>query len=90
MDGLPGGAWARRDRLDFPPDRASDGDTGLEHATGKSRMQVIFPDLVEELPAADPEPFGGLGPVALAGDQGALDRATLDVGEEGAERDRFR
>ncbi len=50
-------------------------------------MKVILADLVEELAAADAEPFGGLGAVAAAGQQGALDRPALDLGQQGAERE---
>jgi hypothetical protein len=50
-------------------------------------MEVVLADLVEELSAADSEPFGGPGAVTLASPEGALDRPALDVGQQGAERD---
>ena len=49
-------------------------------------MKFILADLVEELAAADAELFGGLGAVAAAGQQGALDRAPLDLGQQGSQR----
>ena len=49
-------------------------------------MKPVFADLVKELAAADAEFFGGLGAVAVAGQEGALDRAALDFGEQSAER----
>jgi hypothetical protein len=47
-----------------------------------SRTKVVLANLVEELASADTQLFGGLGPVAAASDQGALDRAPLDLGEQ--------
>ena len=49
-----------------------------------SRMKLILADLVKELPSADAELFGGLGPVAAAGCQGTLNRPALDLGEQGS------
>src|SRR6478609_457512 len=54
-----------------------------------SRTNIILADLVEELPAADPQPFGGPRAIAAAGEQGAEDRPTLDLGEQGAEGQRL-
>ena len=51
----------------------------------RSGLEPVLADLVEELPAADAEAFGGPGAVAAAGEQGALDGPALDLGQEGAE-----
>src|SRR5215469_11680371 len=56
---------------------------------GCSRMKIVFADLIEELAAADSEPFGGPGAIAAAGQQRALDRPPLDLGQQGAEGDRL-
>ena len=47
-------------------------------------MKVVLANLVEELAAADAELFGRLGAIAATGDQGALDRSPLDLGQQGA------
>ena len=71
----------------FPTGKRRPSDLGLRLFRIGSREQVVFADLVEELAAADAEPLGGPGAVALAGEQGALDGPTLDVGQQGAERE---
>jgi C-3',4' desaturase CrtD len=55
----------------------------------RSRPEVILADLVEELATADAEALCRSGPVAAAGRQGALDRASLHLGEQSAQRQRL-
>ena len=55
----------------------------------RSRAKVVLADLVEELATADAEAFGGPGAVAAAGQQGTLDRAPFDIGQQGTQRQRL-
>src|SRR6478735_3385351 len=77
----PGKDQRRPTLTDGPPTR--EGEGSRSRPVDGLPVQVVLPDLLEELAAADAQPFGGAGAVAGAGEEGAADRAALDLGEQG-------